>query len=258
VKSNTIKKICICGIVVFAFAVLTVSLMVVNNTNSSATDSEIQLHPIVEEMLQYLSIENCVVTELANYEDLSIYLKTPRVTDEEVNEYIDQILIGSGQESLSEDFVQERYDVDSIDEFYSYTHSDLLDTKKVELIIDARKKIISQLISGSAFRLDNEVVANYAIETVQFYEMDAANYDLSFDEYMIQEFGGKEQFFDFCYNKTEYLVKTYLLIGAVAQQEGSYTNFDNINNYSEYEIYDCYQSLESEFYDLFLAADKDF
>ena len=109
------------------------------------------------------------------------------------------------------------------------------------------------------FEFDENVVAEYAMETVHFYEATAGYGEDDFKAYIIQEFGSEDQFFDYCYNESLKMIETYLVIGAITSLEGcSIEGYSSTSTYSESEIYEFYVKLEGAFYNLFIQADENF
>ena len=66
-----------------------------------------------------------------------------------------------------------------------------------------------------------------------------------------------DDFFDYCYDEGEYLIKTYLVIGVVAFDELSEHTRNNVPTDDE-DIYISYQEIENQVYDIFINTDDDF
>lgn len=236
-------------------------LISINNRDLyvAADDTALELHPIVEKMLLYLLIENCTITKISPYNNIGIHLEVPDIEDEEVDTYVKRAIEMSGLDYLTTDYLKDRYNIDSLKEFYEYAYNKVEDTKKTALILDGRREVLTSLIEKCTFSLDEDVVANYAIEAVRFYEMDAGSIGFEFENYIVQKFGSKEQFFEYCYSEAETLIKGYLVVGAIAFIENCLVeDFNSLTNYEEKAIYDFYVKLEGEFYKLFITSDENF
>ena len=243
----------------FACAAIVVAKMPIQTAQDQDSDkNSLELHPIVEKMLSYMEIDNCLISALPQYDNLSIKLFAPTVLPDEVEQYIDNILQDWKQPYLTDAFVQEAYNVDSISEFKEKIASILTEQKKIALIANARSEVVNQLLSHSKFSINEHSIAKYALQAVEFYETDAYTSNLSFDEYISQKYGDQQTFYESCYQNACSEIKEYLLIGAIAYKEGLLTDTSWIDSAEEGEVYMMYQDLENTFYRLFISADENF
>ena len=65
-------------------------------------------------------------------------------------------LIDYDQESLTLDFVQREFDVNSIEEFHEYAKGKAMDSKDTEIMINARNEILDTLIGKSIVTAGNK------------------------------------------------------------------------------------------------------
>lgn len=72
----------------------------------------------IQKMLGYMKIENCKIEKLAEYDSLQIELPEVTVSEEEIQENIDELLDIYGEESVSEDFVKKELEMNSVQEYY--------------------------------------------------------------------------------------------------------------------------------------------
>ena len=130
----------------------------------------------------------------------------------------------------------------------------MLNQKKVESVFEARRIVLDQLLEKFQFELDEKEISEYSIEFVRAYEVEAALYDMSLEEYYQEILQvSTDEFFEECYKECEKLVKTYLVIGAIANIE-----FEEIKLNDKSKVYSEYQSLENRVYSLFINAEKNF
>lgn len=224
----------------------------------NSNDKYCEIHPVVEVMMNKLSVSDCHVKTIGDYSDINYELDAPQISSEKIQSYIETIKVEYGIDEITSDFVMENYECNSIVDFYQLVESRLSEQEKIEMILSTRQLIIKQLIEQCSFELDPDTVARYALEVVNDYETDAYLYNMSLKEYcsIILKIS-YDDFFDFVYDESEYLIKTYLVIGVVA--------FDELDEHTrcavptnEQDIYNSYQEIENQVYDMFIHADDDF
>lgn len=218
----------------------------------------IQIHPHVEAMMNELSVSDCYVKSIGDYSDIVCQLHSPEISSEEIEAYIESIKSEYGIQEITPEFLGEKFDCNSLDDFYILVENKLSEQEKVEMILSARQSVAEQLIEGSSFELDPDIVAQYSLEVVSSYETDAYLYNMSLEEYCssILEIS-YDDFFDFCYDEGEHLIKTYLVICVVAFDELSEHTRNNVPT-NEEDIYSSYQEIENQVYDIFINTDDDF
>lgn len=129
----------------------------------------------------------------------------------------------------------------------------LIEEKKIELIVNARKEILDKLLDLSEFLIDEDEIMEYSLEIIQGYEMEAYLYNMSLSDYSEKILGiPYYKFFEMCYEESELIIKTYLIIGAISEKE-KFTD-----EYNEENIYLQYQELENNVYSLFIKAEEGF
>ena len=240
-----------------------IAIFLLFSRKSEAT-SALPINSEIQKMLDYLGIENCAITKLPDYSDIHVELTPVTVTEQEVKEYVDEILEDYGKKALTAEFVKEEFDVDSIEDYYQKVREELKTSKEVEEATTLRNSIMKTLINDSNFSLNRDKVASYSIEIVKSYETEASFYDMSLDKYVEQELKmTKKEFYDMCYNEGEEYIKTYLVVGAIAEKEAlavtekDIESFSNIvkrdpDSYSdESGAYIGYQILQNKLYRMF-------
>lgn len=217
------------------------------------------INPLVKEMLETSGIYNSKIIKIERYEDIKEYISNPEVSNEEINNAIDDIKVQWNISTFSDEFINSEYGVDSYVEFEKYIYERILTRKKVEVIIAARHRVMEQLISRCSFQLDESEVARYSLNIISGYEDEAYLYGITLEEYCnrILEIS-YDKFFERCYEEGEYTIKSYLIIGAIAMLE-------NISIADKEFPLDLagesgieYQVLENSFYDLFIVTDNEF
>ena len=217
-----------------------------------------EIHPVIEVMMNELSLSDCYLKTIGDYSDINYELDIPQISNEKIQSYIESEKLKYGIEEITSEFVMENYGCNSIDDFNQLVENRLSEQEKIEMILSTRQLIVKQLIEQCSFELDPDTVAQYALEVVNDYETGAYLYNMSLEEYcsIILKIS-YDDFFDFVYDESEYLIKTYLVIGAVA--------FDELDEYTrdaiptnEQDIYNSYQEIENQVYDMFIHADDDF
>lgn len=172
--------------------------------------------------------------------------------------HIESIKSEYGIKEITSEFVYQNFDCNSIDDFYNLLENKLSEREKIKMILSARQSIVKRLIEQCSFELDPNIVARYSLEVVNSYETDAYLYGMSLEEYCSEILEiSYDDFFDFCYDEGEYLIKTYLVIGVVAFDKLSEHTRDNVPT-DEEEIYNSYQEIENCVYDIFINTDDNF
>lgn len=240
---------------VILFSIILVSIFVCPLYSS---DNYSEIHPCVKAMMNELSITDCYVKSVGNYSDIAYQLDSPQISSEAIESYITSVKSEYGIQEINEKFVNEQFDCNSVDDFYELVESKLSEQEKVKLILSTRKLIMEQLLEQCSFELNPDIVAQYSLYIVNNYEADAFLYNMSLEEYCSSILGiSYDDFFDFCYDEGEYLIKTYLVIGAIALNElEGYTKEDIPTD--EQDIYDSYQEIENQVYEIFINTDDDF
>lgn len=246
-----IKRIVRIGVIVlFVSAIVLIGF---HNSSSSFCN----IHPNVKSMLEYLSISDCYIKSVGDYTDISYELSSPEISDDEIQEYIESVKTEYAIENLTDAFVSEKFECDSVGEFNEVIESKLLEQKKVEMILSTRQRINEELLNRSTFDLNADIVAQYSLEVVNSYETDAYLYGMTLEEYCsnILEVS-YDDFFELCYEEGENLIKTYLVIGVIAFNELDQTDTESATD--EQDIYYTYQEIENQVYDMFIETDDNF
>lgn len=241
-----------------------IAIFLLFSRKSEAT-SALPINSEIQKMLDYLGIENCEITKLPDYSNIRAELTPVTVTEQEVKEYVDEILDIYGRETLSDDFVKKELEANSIEDYYQDVKRELMAGKEVEVLMRVRNRIIDNLIKDSVFSLPEDNVAKYSVEIVKSYENEALVYQMELEEYIDQELQmTKKGFFDMCYNEGEKYIKSYLVVGAIAEKEALTVTKKDITEFSDFrkdkstnfsdeaKAYISYQILENKVYDMFI------
>lgn len=240
--------------IIVLIVIVIISIFLLNDRQSDV----LQVHPIVINFLEEIEIEKSHINTIDGYDDVLYEISVPTVVEAEVNNYIETIKSNYGVDTITEDFVKEQFNFNSLDAFHQSIYSKLLEQKKVAAVINARKIIMEQLIDKCEFTLDKEEISNYSLEIVNSYETEAALHNMSIEEYCEKNLQiSYNDFFDKCYSEGEYLVKSYLVIGVIGELELKTILVDE-NITSEQTIYTNYQMIENEVYKLFFRTEENF
>ncbi len=197
-----------------------------------------EIHPVISQMLETLDIHECTLIQLSDYDDIRVSIETPIITEDEYAGYIRS--------------QREEEDTDLTDDELRHQ---LLEEKKIASLMQARAKVMDALLSRCHFSLKEENVAAYAKTIVHNYETEAALYDMSLIQYSQEILGyTKEQFYQKCYEEGEEAIKSFLVIGAVAEKEFP----DLAQKTDDKNIYLQYQEIENAVYSYFIETDNDF
>lgn len=240
-------------VIVSLLLLVSVFFCVLNSNNKNC-----EIHPHVEAMMNELSISDCYVKSIGDYSNITYQLNSPQISNEEIQSYIESVKSEYSIQEITAEFVAKHYECTSVDVFYQLVENKLLEQEKVEMILSTRQLIVKQLIEQSSFKLDPDIVAQYSLEVVNSYETEAYLHNMSLEDYCskILEIT-YDDFFDFCYDEGEKLIKTYLVIGAVAFNELDESTRDDIPT-DEQDIYSSYQEIENQVYDIFINTDDNF
>lgn len=219
-------------LIIMTFLCLLFARLVLTHQNSAQ-----DIHPTVTQMMETLGIHNCTLTSVANYDDICVSVKTPTISEKEYSEYIQ---------------TQQENESDATDDELRHQ---FLEEKKVQNLMQARNKVMDALLSCCHFSLQEETVAAYAKTIVHNYETEAVLYDMGISQYHQEILGyTKEQFYQHCYEEGEEAIKSFLVIGAIAERE-----FPNLARKPDSKnIYLQYQEIENAVYSYFIHTDKDF
>lgn len=212
---------------------------------------------LVENILQLENISGCNIIKIADYKDIYVYLEIPEPTEEDVKEYIDSVLEDYQQTDLKEAFVKRNFHSDSIKEYKEKATEEVVEQKKVSLIVDARNSVLNKLIENSKFVLDEECVSDYALTIVEGYENEALISNMTLKQYCKNVLKiSYDELFEKSYEESAKLIESYLIMGAIAYKEFGYKEIkDEID---ANDLYAQYQELENQVYALFIKAEEGF
>ena len=213
----------------------------------------LQLNAIIDKILSMEKVSDCKIISLNDYKDIHIYLKNPVISQVEVEKYIEEELKDYEQNEITDDFVKINFNCDTVEQYKQKIMQNLTEEKKIEIIVDARKQVMDKLLELSTFSLNKDEIMEYSLDIIQGYEMEAYLYDMSLSDYSEKILKiPYDKFFEMCYEESELIIKTYLIIGAISEKE-KFTD-----EYNEENIYLQYQELENNVYSLFIKAEEGF
>ncbi|MBD5087282.1 MAG: hypothetical protein HDT30_00500 [Clostridiales bacterium] len=251
---NKIKKRKIIYAVI-SLIVIMIATLTWNYKKNYLTDKTIV--NVVERVLRLENILECKITKIADYKDVCVHLEIPEPSEEDIKEYMDSVLEDYQQGEFTETFVKKIFQCDSIKEYKKKAAEEVVEQKKVSLIIDARNSVLDELIENSKFVLDEESVSDYALTIVAGYENEALISNMTLKEYCKNILKiSYDELFEKSYEESARIIKTYLVMGAIAYKEfGDRQIEDEID---ANDLYAEYQELENQVYALFIKAEKGF
>ena len=159
----------------------------------------------VKTILELEKISDCSITHLCNYDDFYMYLEIPDVTQSEIDSYIEKVLEDYGQGGLSEEFIKEEFECESVVEYKKSVAESLLEEKKVDILIEKRAEIMDKLIENSEFSINSDQVVEYSVSIVRAYETEASLFNMSMKEYSEEKLKiPYDSLFDQCYEEVHY------------------------------------------------------
>ncbi len=236
IMNTTRKKVKSVLLILGICLILTVVLVVIYFKNNKHCNNYVEISTAVQQVLDDEGLFDCHIKSIGDYSRISVKIKTPVISEEELNEYIEEI-------SKINIIDQQR-------EEYEY---ELLEQKKIEALIDARNSVKMQLFNLTEFCLNENAVLSYSERIVDSYETEAYIYGLELDEYVEKRLGKNfDEFFEDCYSEGEEFVKTYLIMGAIYKKEFLDEELEGEN------IYLNYQEIMNKVYSLFIHVDDNF
>ena len=230
---------------------LLVILLISFLSYSCGKSNQVNIHEEVKQLMEEKKLSNCRIVSLCDYKEISKYLNTPKVSDEEFYNYLKKEFEGYSKENA--EIIWEDLGYSSNEEFEKVTRKQYIEHLKIMEIFNARDEVLNELIDGSKFELDEKEVADFAKGIVYSYE----NAELMFgyaelEPYVQEELNmTMDQFFELCLEKSRKTIENYLVMGAIAEIEGiEITKLDDVN--------ETFMNLENSVYDLFIDADEDF
>ncbi len=143
--------------------------------------------------------------------------------------------------NLTDEFVRDNLNFQSVDEFLKKTQTELITEKSEQALNDYKVQTFQQLVDDSSFYIKEEDVLNRYEELVDYYALLASyqNIDVYTYAYHVLQMD-KETFIDYCKHESEMYVKSVLLAQAIADKEHIVVEEQDISAY-------CYRN--SVFYE---------
>lgn len=218
---------------------------------SCGKSTEVDIHEEVKCLMEEQKISNCRIVSLCDYKKISKYLNTPKVSDENFYQYLEETIEDFSEEK--ERMILEDLGYSSKEEFEKVMRKEYLEHLKIMEIFNARDEVLNELIDNSEFEYDEKEVAEFSKGILCSYENQGLMYGYTELEPYVQEELNMtmDQFLEMCLDSAKREIATYLVVGAIAEQE-------EVENTKLDDIYETYMNLENSVYDLFIDADEDF
>lgn len=121
---------------------------------------------------------------------------------------------------LTRDFVYDNYGYETVDAYYQYVNDTLFKQKEAENQIQMQTELLHQVSDCFDLDIEKEKVAQYSVDIVDTYKEYAYLDGLSLEEYISDELNmTKDDFYQMCYEEGLEEIKSFLVIGAVAEEE---------------------------------------
>lgn len=173
----------------------------------------LELNSNIRNMFSYLNIENCEIIKLADYKNIHEKLAPIEVSKRDLEDRIKEILDTYGQKSVSLEFIEKEFGINTIKEFYELEKKKIIEEREVEELVLTRNNIMDNLIKNSTFSLDINNVAEYSLEIVEANLNEALCYGMELESYIREEMQmSEEEFFEISYEEGEEYIKTYLVV----------------------------------------------
>ncbi len=119
---------------------------------------------------------------------------------------------------LSEEFVQEKMGMETIEEFYEFCYNKVYRDKQQQQKQIAEQKLWESIFELCEYSLDKEEIAAYSLYLIEGKEKIAYAYNLTLEEYIKDILQKQESaFYEEQYEYGEYEIKKYLTVGAIYQ-----------------------------------------
>jgi trigger factor len=123
-------------------------------------------------------------------------------------------------EQLTDEFTKEKFQCDSVEEFYESIKKNRENQKIEAAEHNASISLMNQAIQLCKFDLNEDEVLNKALDIYKDYQSAATTYGADIEEYMaLLGYDSSENIYDICYLEADEIIKRELLTGAVAFQE---------------------------------------
>ena len=137
-------------------------------------------------------------------------------TDEEIEEEMEAILEWFDGGELTDAFVQENLDFDSVEAFREDTRINLKDVYAQNAWSQAAMELYRTVVASSSFEMDSSDVEEISEEYREVYSQEAEAAGMEFSEYLTQVLGMTEEEFD---EAAEEIVQVSLVAEAIVEEE---------------------------------------
>lgn len=123
---------------------------------------------------------------------------------------------------ITDEFVKENTDYESIDAYKSYIHEQMVESNEKTAVNNRRGAIWSALISNCAVKkYDEEEIKNYVLEYKDYVSsMVSSSYGMSFDDYLSASGLEAKDFKETAVTNAKAAAKEQLVLDAIAEKEG--------------------------------------
>lgn len=136
--------------------------------------------------------------------------------------------------NLTDEFVAQNLEYDSVNSFYSGIESDLYEIKLQEQKKIVIKSSFNQLISNSQFYIKEADILSKFEDLVDFYAENASYQGLDIYSYAYKVLGmDKEDFISYCKEESEYYIKSVLVAQYVAKKFDIHITEETISSYCD-------------------------
>lgn len=219
----------------FSKSIILVSIIVIVCILLSSCSTSCPIDNYTKAMLQTLDINQSQIIRLGDLPQKT-YNSEVTVTEKEITEYLSDILDSDKPYTvISDDFVKENTEYDTVNEYLEYVKIYLYMAKQNEQYMEHKKEFLDEIIQNSTFDILDDEVIIYSVYIAESYENLAKSFNMTLQEYYKTNGMTKDEFFSLCYNEALYEIKQYLVIGALIEKNS--INVTNSELQKEYERY---------------------
>lgn len=241
------KAICVLGVAIMVTGMAACK----NKENTAKTDTEqmnVETEAVNNDTAEVIAYQSKLIS-LGDYKGLSYTDESGREpTDEEVEEEMQAILAWYEDGELTDVWVQENLELDSVDEFREITRQNLMEVYDTQVWRAAARELYLAVADGSEFEMDETEVSTERNDYIWSYQQMADAAEMSYEEYIPEATGMTvEEFETKAGESAEQVIKVELIAEAIAEAEqldveGSYDEI--AGKIVEEEGFDSIEDLE--------------
>ena len=119
----------------------------------------------------------------------------------------------------------------SVQEYEHFVRRLILADKREQLLSETEEKIFEKIIQQSVFKIDDDVVANNAVQYYYEYEKIAGVYDVPVEQVVNEQVKADGDIYNLCYNQSLFEIERYLIIGRYAYEKNIVVSNKDIETY---------------------------